>query len=43
MDTLLESLEGLLDGLGNPSYEVEYHVCLSVNFSIGRSADSVLV
>ncbi|KIM84568.1 hypothetical protein PILCRDRAFT_818146 [Piloderma croceum F 1598] len=25
MDTLLESLEELLDGLGNPSYEVEYH------------------
>jgi len=25
MDTLLESLEELLDELGNPSYEVEYH------------------
>jgi hypothetical protein len=26
MDTLLEFLEELLDSLGNPSYEVEYHV-----------------
>ena len=26
MDTLLESLEVLLDDLGNPSYELEYHV-----------------
>jgi frataxin len=26
MDALLESLENLLDVLGNPSYEVEYHV-----------------
>ncbi|RDB29582.1 Frataxin, mitochondrial [Hypsizygus marmoreus] len=25
MDTLLESLENLLDDLGNPDYEVEYH------------------
>ncbi|KAF8078377.1 hypothetical protein FPV67DRAFT_1557718 [Lyophyllum atratum] len=25
MDTLLESLEALLDDLGNPNYEVEYH------------------
>ncbi|KIK02298.1 hypothetical protein K443DRAFT_97184 [Laccaria amethystina LaAM-08-1] len=25
MDALLESLENLLDVLGNPSYEVEYH------------------
>ncbi|KAF9455649.1 hypothetical protein BDZ94DRAFT_1286077 [Collybia nuda] len=25
MDTLLESLEVFLDGLGNPDYEVEYH------------------
>jgi len=25
MDMLLESLEELLDGLGNPNYEVEYH------------------
>lgn len=25
MDALLESLESLLDVLGNPSYEVEYH------------------
>jgi len=25
MDTLLEFLEELLDRLGNPSYEVEYH------------------
>jgi frataxin len=33
MDTLLEKLETLLDGLGNPEYEVEYHVrwgCLPV-------------
>ena len=33
MDTLLESLEELLDGLGNPSYEVEYHVRASIDFS----------
>lgn len=26
MDGLLESLEVFLDGLGNPAYEVEYHV-----------------
>lgn len=26
MDTLLERLEELLDDLGNPYYEVEYHV-----------------
>ena len=26
MDTLLEALENLLDGLGNARYEVEYHV-----------------
>jgi hypothetical protein len=26
MDTLLESLELLLDDLGNPGYELEYHV-----------------
>jgi hypothetical protein len=26
MDALLESLETLLDKLGNPSFEVEYHV-----------------
>lgn len=26
MDTLLESLEELLDEIGNSSYEVEYHV-----------------
>lgn len=26
MDALLESLEVFLDGLGNPAYEVEYHV-----------------
>lgn len=26
MDGLLESLETLIDDLGNPSYEVEYHV-----------------
>ncbi|KAG6845667.1 hypothetical protein H0H87_005874 [Tephrocybe sp. NHM501043] len=25
MDSLLESLETLLDDLGNPDYEVEYH------------------
>ena len=38
MDTLLESLEELLDELGNPSYEVEYHVraCLSIPQKIGR-------
>jgi hypothetical protein len=30
MDTLLESLEELLDGLGNPNYEVEYHVRASI-------------
>lgn len=29
MDTLLESLETLLDDLGNPDYEVEYSVSLS--------------
>ena len=28
MDTLLESLESLLDDLGNPAYELEYHVCI---------------
>lgn len=28
MDTMLESLESLLDDLGNPSYELEYHVCI---------------
>lgn len=27
MDNLLESLESLLDDLGNPTYELEYHVC----------------
>ena len=27
MDTLLESLEELLDAEGNPNYEVEYNVC----------------
>jgi frataxin len=26
MDSLLESLENLLDGLGRSNYEVEYHV-----------------
>jgi Frataxin-like domain len=26
MDTLLDELETLLDSLGNPEYEVEYHV-----------------
>lgn len=36
MDTLLESLEELLDGLGNPSYEVEYHVRVSVSPSAIR-------
>jgi frataxin len=33
MDTLLESLESLLDDLGNPSYELEYHVCICTFFS----------
>jgi frataxin len=27
MDTLLESLESLLDDLGDAGYELEYHVC----------------
>lgn len=27
MDSLLESLENLLDEVGDPNYEVEYHVC----------------
>lgn len=31
MDTLLDSLEALVDDLGNPSYEVEYHVRLDLN------------
>jgi hypothetical protein len=26
MDNLLHALENLVDGLGNPAYEVEYHV-----------------
>jgi len=26
MDTLLDSLENLLDSLGDPNFEVEYHV-----------------
>ena len=33
MDTLLESLEELLDELGNPTYEVEYHVCARLSIS----------
>lgn len=27
MDNLLEDLENLLDEIGSPDYEVEYHVC----------------
>ena len=27
MDSLLESLEELLDSIANPNFEVEYHVC----------------
>jgi hypothetical protein len=40
METLLESLEELLDGLGNPSYEVEYHVRASIDFSSVLLTDS---
>ena len=35
MDTLLESLENLLDNLGSPDLEVEYHVCIgAMSFSV---------
>lgn len=27
MDTLLESLENVIDEIGDPGYEVEYSVC----------------
>ena len=43
MDTLLESLQELLDGLGNSSYEVEYHVRVSANFSMGHGAHNLIV
>ena len=36
METLLVSLEELLDSLGRPSYEVEYHVC--ANFTLTHNA-----
>jgi len=42
MDTLLESLEELLDGLGNPSYEVEYHVRALIDSSSVSLTDSDL-
>lgn len=34
MDSLLESLETLLDELADSNYEVEYHVCLVLLFDI---------
>jgi hypothetical protein len=43
MDILLESLEELLDGLGSSSYEVEYHVRVSANFSNGCGAHNIMV
>ena len=29
MDRMLESIETILDDLGDPNYEVEYSVCIS--------------
>jgi len=42
MDSLLESLESLLDDMGNPAYEVEYHVSQfrSLCFSFLRAIPS---
>ena len=34
METLLDSLENLLDTLGNPEYEVEYSVRLTASFLV---------
>lgn len=38
MEQLLDSLEGLLDNVSNPEYEVEYHV----SFLLGFAGSSVL-
>lgn len=39
MDSLLESLEELVDGLGSDSYEVEYHVRPSIFYYFSQDAN----